>query len=316
MGFLRRALGGGEKAPEWASFMKADEYQAFEAAVIADFADRGHAVRIVDDGAFAGDGDGDGDSGSEREGEHVYGLFNLAQLCHQLDRADWPRAIREHFVNIDEAESATERLKDFGYARDLLKLRVYRLSDVPPELVANWIHRALSPELVAVLAADLPTTVTTISKDLAEPWNVPIDELFAIATEHMAAELPTYERSSVPVAGGSVLETLSGDTFFVASQIVRFADFAAAPPNGVLVSLPNRHLLVWHPIETAAATIQAVQAMIPTGLNAFQEGPGSLSPDLYWWHRGALTLLPSSADRKGVQFFPPDPFVELLNSLP
>ena len=26
MGFLRKALGGGEKAPEWASFMKADEF--------------------------------------------------------------------------------------------------------------------------------------------------------------------------------------------------------------------------------------------------------------------------------------------------
>jgi hypothetical protein len=37
MGFLRRALGGGEKAPDWASFMKADEYRAFEAAVAVDF---------------------------------------------------------------------------------------------------------------------------------------------------------------------------------------------------------------------------------------------------------------------------------------
>jgi hypothetical protein len=61
--------------------------------------------------------------------------------------------------------------------------------------------------------------------------------------------------------------------------------------------------------------VQAVQTMLQVGMNAYQEGPGSLSPDLYWWHRGALTLLPSSIDRKGVQFFPPDAFVELLNSL-
>jgi hypothetical protein len=305
MGFLRRALGGGDKAPDWASFMKAEEYQAFEAAVRADFERRGQVVRIADDGAFVGEG----------EAERAYGLFNLAQVCHQLERSDWPRAIREHFDNIAEAESATERIKDFAYARDLLKIRVYRLSDVPPEAAANWIHRALSPELVAVLAADLPTTVSTISKDIAEGWNIPIDELFSIATEHMAAEMPGYERGSVPIPGGASLLTLSGDTFFVASQIVRFADFAGTPANGALVSLPNRHLLVWHPIETAAATVQAVQAMLQVGANAFQEGPGSLTPDLYWWHRGALTLLPSSVDRKGVQFFPPDAFVELLNSL-
>jgi hypothetical protein len=305
MGFLRRALGGGEKAPEWASFMQADEYREFEAAVVADFERRNETVRIADDGAFVGDA----------EHERVYGLFNLAQLCHRLERSHWPGAIREHFENIAQAESASERIKDFAYARDLLRIRVYRLSDAPPEAAANWIHRALSPELVAVLAADLPTTVSTISKEIAEPWNVPIDELFAIATEHMAGEMPSYERDSVPLAGGAKLETLAGDTFFVASQVVRFADFAGAPANGALVSIPNRHLLIWHPIETAAATIQAIQTLIPTAANAYREGPGSLTPDLYWWHRGALTLLPGTVDNKGVQFFPPDAFMELLNTL-
>jgi hypothetical protein len=305
MGFLRKALGGGEKAPEWASFMKADEYRAFEAAVVADFERRGQAVRIVDDGAFIGEG----------EDERVFGLFNLAQVCHQIGQSDWPTTIREHFENIADAEAATERLKDYAYARDLLKVRVYQVSDLPPGTVDNWVRRTLSPELVAVIAADLPTTVATISDDVAEAWNVPIDELFAVAAEHMAAEMPGYERNSVPIAGGASLETLSGDTFFVASQIIRFADFAGTPTNGALVSLPNRHLLIWHPIETAANTVQAVQTMLQVGMNAYQEGPGSLSPDLYWWHRGALTLLPSSIDSKGVQFFPPDAFMELLNSL-
>jgi hypothetical protein len=62
--------------------MKADEFRAFEAAVVADFERRGQAVRIVGDGAFVGAG----------EEERVYGLFNLAQLCHQLGQSDWPFA--------------------------------------------------------------------------------------------------------------------------------------------------------------------------------------------------------------------------------
>jgi hypothetical protein len=131
MGFLRKALGGGEKAPEWASFMKADEYRAFEAAVVADFERRGESVRIVEDGAFIGEG----------ADERVFGLFNLAQLCHQIGQSDWPTTIREHFENIAAAESATERLKDFAYARDLLKVRVYRVSDLPPGAVDNWVRR-------------------------------------------------------------------------------------------------------------------------------------------------------------------------------
>jgi hypothetical protein len=306
MGFLRRALGGGEKAPDWASFMKADEYRAFEAAVTADFQRRGLTVRIVDDGAFVGEG----------EAQQVYGLFNLAQLCHQVDQSDWPKTIQEHFENIAATADIGERLQDFAYARDLLKIRVHRLSLLPPESVEHWVRRVLAPDLVAVLAADLPTTVSTITDDIAEGWKTPIDELFAIATEHMAAEASSYERGSIPIAGGASLETLAGDSFFVASQIVRFGEIASPPPDGALVSLPTRHMLIWHPIETAAGTIPAVQTMLQVGMNAFQQGPGSLTPDLYWWHRGALTLLPSSIDGKGVNFLPPDAFVELLNSLP
>jgi hypothetical protein len=305
MGFLRRALGGGEKAPGWASFMQAEEYRAFEAAVAADLEGRGLTVRIVDDGAFVGEG----------EEERVYGLSNLAQLCHQLDRGEWTTAIASHFTNTFDAQTALERIADYGYAKDLLKVRVYRSADYRPEDLAHLVKRTLSPELVAVLVADLPTTVATISDDTAGGWSVPIDELFGIATTHMAAEMSGYERSAVPLADGARLETLTGDTFFVASQVVRFADFAGTPTNGALVSLPNRHLLIWHPIETAAATIRATQTMIPATQNAHREGPGSLSPDLYWWHRGALTLLPATVDDKGVQFFPPDAFVELLNSL-
>ena len=305
MGFLKRVLGGSDKAPAWASFMKADEYGAFEAAVLADFERRGLAAKVVDDGVFVDVG----------EDQHVYGLFNLAQLCHQIDRGDWPRTIQEHFENIAATADIGERLKNFGYARELLKIRVHRLSLLPPDSVEHWVRQVLAPDLVAVLAADLPTTVSTITDDIAEGWDTPIDELFAIATDHMATEMSGYERGSVPMAGGASLETLSGETFFVASQIVRFAEFASPPPHGALVSLPNRHLLIWHPIETAAATIQAVQTMLTAGLNAYQEGPGSLTPDLYWWHRGALTLLPSSIDGKGVNFLPPDALVELLNSL-
>jgi hypothetical protein len=48
----------------------------------------------------------------------------------------------------------------------------------------------------------------------------------------------------------------------------------------------------------------------------FEQGPGSISPDLYWWREGSVTLLPSQFDGSNIQFMPPDEFVQALNALP
>jgi hypothetical protein len=305
MGFLRRALGGGESAPGWAAFMGADEYRAFEDAVVADFAQRGITARVTDDGSVLAE------TGNH---QNAYGLSNLAQLCHAIDRSDWPAAIRTHFGNLAGAERAHDQLADYAYARDLLKVRVYRTSELLPEALEGMVRQPLAAELVAVLAADLPTTVSTIGEKMAEAWGVPPPELFAAAAEHMADEVPGYEHKVVQF-GAAIMHDLVGDSFFVASQIVRFADLADPPAGGALVALPNRHHLLWHGIESMDATVQLVQVMLQVAAKLYQDGPGSITPDLYWWRAGELTLLPSRIDGGQIQFAPPDAFVELLNRL-
>lgn len=305
MSFLRRAFGG-DRAPEWASFMSGDEYRAFAQAVEADLTGRGWTSRITDAGSVAVD------RGSGKPDE--FGLFNLAQLCHQVDRSKWTEAIRTHFTNLVAAEAASEQLHDFANAEPLLKVRVYRSSEMPPEALAGMVTTPLAPDLVGVLVADLPTTVQTLGKELVSGWDVPIDELFGIATRHMAEEAATYDLSDIDLGGGASAKALSGDSFFVGSQIIRFRDLAGELSQGALVVIPTRHILLWHPIATAEATIRAVNSMIALGLRMYSQGPGSITPTLFWWH-GALTMLPAVVDGGKVQFAPPDEFVELLNSL-
>jgi hypothetical protein len=49
----------------------------------------------------------------------------------------------------------------------------------------------------------------------------------------------------------------------------------------------------------------------------YQEGPGSLSPTLYWWKPGSLTALPSKVTATSISFSPPTVFVdEVLNKVP
>ena len=47
----------------------------------------------------------------------------------------------------------------------------------------------------------------------------------------------------------------------------------------------------------------------------FRDGPGSISPDLFWRRRDSLTLLPMAETKRGRVFAPPDDLIDVLNLL-
>ena len=64
--------------------------------------------------------------------------------------------------------------------------------------------------------------------------------------------------------------------------------------------------------------------MLVTAANMFADGPGSISPDLYWLppddgdddeERDLLVRLPCERTDDALRFMPPPAFVELLSSL-
>jgi hypothetical protein len=46
-----------------------------------------------------------------------------------------------------------------------------------------------------------------------------------------------------------------------------------------------------------------------------REGPGSITPNLYWYRDGRFTLLPYEIANKQFNFRPPDELVDLMNQL-
>ena len=211
--------------------------------------------------------------------------------------------------------AAMTKETDPEVARPYLKARVYRRSDMPSGTVTGLVTMPLTAELVGVLVYDLPTSVRTVSRDTVRDWHDPIDRLFGIALEHLAAEVSTYERAQIELETGGSVTGLSAPSFFVASHVLRLGDELGDAPNGALVAMPNRHGLFWHPIVAAASTLAAVRALLPIAHRLYEDGPGSLTPELHWWHRGALTPLPSRTEGSRIEFAPPPAFTQLLHSL-
>ena len=311
MGFLKRMLGGGEDAepgPDWASPMSRQDTDAFVDAVAADLDRRGLAHTI-----------GEGRVSIERAGARSdYGLTNLVQLCHQVGRRQWGTAIASHFDNMFAAADADAEIRElarsFGGVRSMFKVRLYpgaNLGGMDPTPPASW---ALAPGLTAAFVYDLPTTVSTANAEQVAAWGIDHDELLATALTNLRSD--PVEGQPIGETGPSAVIACVADHFFAASHALLLGE--RLPPEaeaGAVFIVPHRHALLYAPMADLGV-VQSINQLIPMGVSMFNQGPGSISPGLYWWRNGSVTLLPAQFDGGKVQFAPTDDFVAALNALP
>jgi hypothetical protein len=307
---LGRFFGSRDDVPDWAKFFSPEDYRDFLGAIDLEMRRRQLPFEF---------GDGTVRVSPPDEEDADYGLLNLAQTCHAAGRSDWPTTIREHFDNAfrsshdsEELDAKADRLDG---VRSSLKVRLYH-TDYLDQMGGGLVHRLPAEGLIETLVYDLPGSVRTVPPDHVRNWGVSTDELFRIGLDNVKAEPPPL-RQTFDVGKGAVIQALVGDSFFTASHVLFLEKhLEAASTYGALVALPHRHAVLFHPIEDMRV-IGAVNSMIPIAFGMYQEGPGSLSPGLYWWRSGTLTLLPTKVSAQSITFSPPDAFVkEVLDRVP
>jgi hypothetical protein len=300
MGFLKRLRGG--SAPWWVQgFMDAGTYAAFDAALQVDLRARGWTYNQENDGIFV-----QGEPGTEPT---VYGLTNVAQRCAAADRSDWPAMLKEHFDFVSTHLAAVDDALTFDAARPMLKLRIFAVDQAES---MNLVSYPLTKDLSACLVVDEPTTVRMLSREHITDWP-PVDQLHAVALENLRAE--PVSGPELIGEGDSAVSVILDDSFFTAARVLLLpegVDMGGAPD--AVVAMPNRHALLVHPMRDLGV-VRATQVMIPVVAKLFDDGPGSIARDLFWWHGGALTPIPVTFDGKKAAMYPPDAFMERLNQL-
>lgn len=283
MAELAKFFGSRDDVPEWARFFAADAYRAFLEAVGADLRRRGLMYEI-DDGVVE----------IRRLGAppKKLGLLNLAQTCNLAERDDWPATVSAHFdliVNVDPDET----LSDFERARPHVKLRLY-----PPEYAEQGVDLVASmpiPGVVAAVVLDLPQTIRTVTAKDVKAWGRTREELFALALQNVRAGRAPV-RQDLELEEGGTLAAFLDDDFFTATRVLLPAGEGAF---GSLVAVPHRHALLVHDIvDRRALVILRRLAVIAFGM--FQEGPGSITPNVYWRRAGAFTLIPTKVSSTSV----------------
>ena len=302
-----------ETLPIWARALGTQGFRTFIALVEEYFARRNISIRL------------DADEGVLRptpgvlEQSSVFGLQNIAQTCSQADRDRWRDLIESHFDCIfvdaekpDVDNALTMDVSDFGRMRPFIRSRLYPL-DLLNQSVET-VHQPGPEGTVEVIVLDLPRSVRTVARSEADAWPATHDELFKIGRDNLRTA-GLMKDNAVQVQPGVELHLYAGDSFYSASHALIIDDYLPTDLSlGALVGVPKRDILLTHHIRNIGAT-EAIGAMLQAIIGMHQDGPGSLSAQLYWHHDGEFITLSYAVRGDTLDFTPPEAFVDMLGML-
>lgn len=287
--------------------LRASQIRRFYKLIEAHFASRNLPVSIKDGVAYvtyAGDTE-----------PHQLGLQNLAQMCYHSEEPEWAAVIDQHFSSLANMEKESDEilgdLENYEKIKSRLAVRLMPKMAVPLE---SMVYREDLEDTITNLVYDLPTSIRAVHIDEEKRWPVGLTKVFADAIEN-TRRLSTPEVEEADLGDGVKIFAITSNDNYVTTHALLLREHADwVGEHGALVAVPHRHALLIHPIRDASV-IMAVQKLgaIATGME--KEGPGSITPNLYWYRDGKFINLPYDLTGKSFNFRPPGEFVELLGAI-
>lgn len=243
------------------------------------------------------------------EEEFTFHLDNLVRKCKYYEEQEWPTVIKNHFSRfpIDQSK-AKFLLKDFEYARPLLKVLVRSAKTIS----ADMVHRLDLPNTQTFLILDYDERFHFLKEEDIIEWQVPKVELFEIALANIAVE--KIDIQEVHWKDEFELYTFfSGD--FSASFMVELTKNApfAIGEFGSVVAIPTKGSAFVHPLNsnTALAFITNFDAAFQSFYNQ-DEVP--ISKNYYWFYNGKFEVFEEEKNKDKTLISLPQILEKLLNN--
>jgi len=285
------------------AFMPEDSWLAFHCEVYDAVAELGLTVASIDPGVVR-----------LRSGRSL-ALLQLAQHCQARPRDEWSSLIADHL------RTMTAHLDQIAEPTSIFDLRIRLVPDTPADsgTLRQLGGRPFADGVIQVLAVDVDDAVRCVpaSEIAANGWDV--DEAWASA--RLQTELlESPDEIHIVDIGGADLIHVFGERPFTAGTVGVIddviAEYAHIGDLGAIVSIPLRHSVLVHPIDNASVRF-GIAGMIPIARQLFKQGPGSVSPHLYWWRDGSLEWIPTFFDgtTSGVEFYPSPELADVVADL-
>ncbi|HUB09201.1 MAG TPA: hypothetical protein VMB50_19500 [Myxococcales bacterium] len=278
----------------WASFLSESEYQTFTALTQKALA------------AHSATPDFDGGTAKVRIDGKVrsVGLSDLARKCHVSNPQGWSGLIAEHFdrlVNQRGKSLVAELGTSFDKAKGYLKAQLVPDDFVRPDWVEGENFKSLKGGVNVALVYDLPESVTSVPMAHVRTWKLPLSELLEAAVANVKKGEPALVPKRLDLKSTFVF-TLEGKSFFVCSHALWLQEYAEArSPNGVLFTVPSRHVIQFHPMKDSKAS-EALKVLALTARKLSSQLPGPISTHVFWSRGDEIVPIPFAIDAQGVPF--------------
>jgi hypothetical protein len=225
----------------------------------------------------------------------VFGLGNVAAECHNDERGEraWREITSRHTDRIVRATDAPSPFDTMTRAELYAATYPRLMSSQDLRQVQVTYAREVAEGIREVLNVDLTESVATFLDEHVERFG-PLEDLRRAGLANLRTV--TFDQHEVLEHQGGRVDILLGDSMFVASTLVVLPEVLAglglpAPgPRGVFVAVPFRHQLAFHVLQDATA-IPSLNVMAAFARAGFDDAPGPVSPDVFWWRDGALDKL-------------------------
>ena len=219
-------------------------------------------------------------------GDHrTFGLTNLAAMAAQHPRRRWSGLAKRHARGILAAHATDAAATDPESVRSQVLVKLRPVEDVGR--VASYAPEIL-PGILLLVAIDHPDHVRELFSDEAVDELGGWDELRDVAIHNLRRLGPPDHEviQADPERPDSVVHLFGSDDFFGAARLAILPEVLAGvgierPSHGALVAVPNRHLLLVHPLE-GPGVVPAVQMMVRLATSEFHGHTGPVSPQVFY----------------------------------
>jgi hypothetical protein len=305
MPLFKRRAAEPEARDEALELFTVSEANDFRTVVRNAFAEMGLEVEIRPDHAI--------DSAGRQ-----FGFWNIATQCADAPRRDWPSLVSIHARRVLESMDGPDPFQDLE--REEAAGRTYARLYAADALLSPELHphREFAPGIVEALALDLPETVSVFTHENAASLGG-FEALRAAGIANLQA-LPVERLETIQAPGGAQFTALMGESVYTASRALLLPALATqltedeVSEHGWLLSIPNRHQVVWHLIRDLSI-VHALNGMAHFTVLGFSDTPGPVSPHVYWWTGSQYEQLTQIDDQGHIAVHAGPAFTDMLNQL-
>jgi hypothetical protein len=205
------------------------------------------------------------------------GLVNLAQALDNLPEEDWPDRVSDWIGRL--LETRPLEINEYRQAAPRLRIRL-----TPDASQPGWaVSRPVCQGLDQMLMLRNEVGCETVNEEELASWGQPPEKVWADARLHTVWDEPRERRI---LTRDRTRIVWVGQSFFASSLLLGLDHLlATSAKHGALAMVPCRDALLYVEM-TGVGVVEEAAAMMEIGSQWFVDGPGSISPDLFWYRPG------------------------------